>query len=125
MKKSKSTTLADLVIDFVNSKEGKKAKALFDAEKAKSPARFAKKHDFQAMQAHMSADANFSCAMYRFQAMNSMRKEYERTGEMHEDFDMLYKEYQQYVLDAADHIRQLREREAILDQAIIDEDNSK
>ena len=127
MKKStKFVSLADVCKDFVNSEQGKKLKAKFDAEKAKSPARFARKHDFQAMQAHMAADANFSCAMQRFQMLNQMRKEWERNPDvMHEDFDEIYAEYQQYVLDAADYIRQYRERIAVLDQAIIDEDNSK
>jgi cellobiose phosphorylase len=96
---------------------------MFDAERAESPARFAKKHDYEAMQAHMAADANFTCAMYRFQALARMRKDWEQTGEMNEHFDQVFKEYQQYTLDAADYIRQYRERDAVLDQAIIDEDN--
>lgn len=125
MKKSNVVSLADTVKKFVNSKEGKELKSKFDAERSESPARFAKKHDFQAMQAHMAADANFSCAMYRFQVLTSMRKDWEKTGEMHEQFDEIHEEYQKYALEAADHIRQYRERIAVLDQAIIDEDNSK
>jgi len=127
MKKStKFVSLADVCNDFVNSDEGKKLKAEFDRQKAESPARFDRKHDVQAMQAHMAADANFSCAMYRFQVLNQMRKEWERNPDiMHEDFDEIYAEYQQYVLDAADYIRQYRERMIVLDQAVIDEDNSK
>ena len=126
MKKStKFVSLADVAKDFLNSDEAKKLKAKFDAEKAKSPARFARKHDFQAMQAHMSADCNFACAAQRYQMLSEMRSDYDRTFVMHEDFDEIYAEYQQYVLDAADYIRQYRERIAVLDQAIIDEDNSK
>jgi hypothetical protein len=123
MKKSNLVTLADAAVSFANSKQGKKLKAMFDAERAESPARFAKKHDFEAMQSRMSADANFICAMHRFQALSGMRKDWENSGDMNEHFDQVFKEYQQYTLDAADYIRQYRDRQAVLDQAIIDEDN--
>ena len=127
MKKStKFVSLADVISDFVNSEEGKRFKEQQLAERAKSPARYNLKHDMQAFQYTQAADCNFSCAMHRFQTLNQMRKEWERNPDiMHEDFDELYDEYQQYVLDAADYIRKYKERKALLEQAVIDEDNSK
>lgn len=118
-------TLADIVEEFANSKEGQKLKRQMQAKKKKSPARFERQYDFELIQMHTAADANFFCAMQRFQALNDMRKEYERTYEMHEDFDTLYKEYHQYLLDSADYVRKLHERQKVLDQAVIDEDNNK
>ena len=116
-------SLADVAADFANSDRGKQLKAELERFKAESPARYRRKYSYKLTQSHLSAECNFACAVDRFELLNQMRSQrYEGLEIDRECFDELYEEYHQFVLDAAEEIRQYHQHRELLDQAILDED---
>lgn len=111
--------LTDFVNEFCNSDEGKQLFAGLKAKKQADPARFELQYNLKISQEHLAIEANFSCAMHRFLALNEMRSDWDGDGFEQSDFDKLYEEYHDYVLAAARHVKAYRAQKKTLQQAIL------
>jgi hypothetical protein len=106
--------LTDIVESIANSEELKDAFEILNRRKIDDPARFELQYSKILIDQNMSAEANVSCAVSRFFALNDMRANCFEDDFDQSKFDELYEEYHDYVLAAAKNIKRYRDHRKVL-----------
>lgn len=119
---NKFVPLPDIVTEFCESAEGKDLFEMLKKQKEEDEARWNLRNCHKLAEEHMAVEASFSCAAHRFVRLNGMRSEWGSDSFDNAAFDVLYEEYHDYVLRAAEHIKAYRARRQVLQRAVIKQD---
>lgn len=122
-------TLADVIEEFANSKQGKNLKRKLQAERAKSPAKFERKFDGQAMTLAMEINGRCKIINYYSQLIEQDRINWEsgNTDDLMSDEEMseVWNLRSENIHACSEALRKYDERIKLLDQAVVDEESSK
>lgn len=106
--------LTDVVENLSKSHEMQNVLAELKLKKSADPARFDLQYSKTLTDQHMAAEVNMSCPFSRFIALNDMRSNCFEDDFDQAEFDALYEEYHDYVIAAAQNIKQYRDHRELL-----------
>lgn len=120
-------TLADVIEEFANSEQGKNFERKMKAERDKSPAKFERKFDREAMMLAMEINGRCKIINYYSHIIDQDRVAWESgdTEQLmsHDQMSEVWDNRADEIHAASEALRKYAARIKILDQAVLDEDS--